>query len=269
MCSANANGRYPGTVTSEHATTGQPAAGQPAAGTAAPGGASEAAAIAAVAALADDLRGRLYAFIRAAGRPVTRDEAAAEAGISRKLAAFHLDKLVAAGLLRPGVARGSRRVGRAAKTYAPAEVVVQVTIPPRQHVFLAELLLDTVLAGGAGNPRDAAFAVAAERGRALGAAERRRSRSRPGRLGAERALALTRAFLVRLGFEPAQEEPGRMLLRNCPFQPLASRAPDLVCGINHALLAGFLDGLGTSPATAVLRPRPGACCVEIRAAAAR
>ena len=55
-------------------------------------------AIKAVAALSDDTRRGMYVFIRAARQPVTRDEAAASVGISRKLAAFHLDKLVDAGL---------------------------------------------------------------------------------------------------------------------------------------------------------------------------
>ena len=52
-----------------------------------------------VGALDDDLRRRMYAYCRRAGHSVTRDEAAAHVGISRKLAAFHLDKLVDAGLL--------------------------------------------------------------------------------------------------------------------------------------------------------------------------
>ena len=49
--------------------------------------------------LTDELRGRLYRLVRRR-RQLSRDEAAAELGISRGLAAFHLDKLVAAGLLR-------------------------------------------------------------------------------------------------------------------------------------------------------------------------
>jgi predicted ArsR family transcriptional regulator len=75
-------------------------------------------------------------------------------------------------------------------------------------------------------------------------------------------------MLDRYGFEPVRAEPTRVWLRNCPFQPLAARDPDLVCGINHALLAGYLHGLGAETATAVLAPRPGACCVELRAASA-
>lgn len=231
--------------------------------------AAEPAAIAAAAVLADDLRQRLYAFIRRAERPVTRDEAAAAAGISRKLAAFHLDKLVDAGLLSTGSARpaGLPRPGRAAKTYQPSGIEVQLSIPPRRLGVLAEILLEAVAAGSTrADPCTAAFAAAREHGRMSGAAVR--GQTRPGRLGAERALTLALSFLDRFGFEPVRPGPGLVLLRNCPYQPLAAREPGLVCGINQAFLAGFLDGLETPAAEAVLNPRPGACCVELRAAGA-
>jgi predicted transcriptional regulator len=72
------------------------------------------AAIRAVAALEDDLRHGMYEFIRTARHPVTREQAAEAVGISRKLAAFHLDKLVAAGLLRSDYEPvGGLRKGRA------------------------------------------------------------------------------------------------------------------------------------------------------------
>jgi predicted ArsR family transcriptional regulator len=221
----------------------------------------------AVAALADDLRHGMYAFIRRAGRPVTRDEAAEAAGISRKLAAFHLDKLVATGLLKTSYGRpgGLRRVGRAPKVYEPADLEVQVSIPPRDLGVLAEILLEAVLTStGQTGARDAALDLAAGRGRLLGAAER--GKARPGRLGAERALTIAGAFLERSGYEPARAAPGRLLLRNCPFRPLTARAPELVCGINHALLCGFIEGLRARSVAANLRPQPGACCVELCAA---
>jgi predicted ArsR family transcriptional regulator len=227
---------------------------------------SGASARSAAAVLADDLRWRMYSFIRRAGGPVTRDDAAAAVGISRKLAAFHLDKLVDAGLLLASYARpaGLPRPGRTPKVYTPAEVDVQVSIPQREHAVLAGILVDAVAAPAPGEDgRQAALRVAAERGRGLGTAER--DRVRPGRLGAERALTLACGVLERYGFEPERAEPTRVWLRNCPFQPLAARSPDLVCGINHAFLAGFLGGLGASALTAVLAPRPGACCVELRA----
>jgi predicted ArsR family transcriptional regulator len=221
-------------------------------------------ALSVVAVLADDLRRRMYEFIRRADGPVTRDEAAAAVGISRKLAAFHLDKLVDAGLLEAGFARpaGLRRAGRASKVYAPADVDVQVSIPPRDHAVLADILVGAVTV--AEDARRAALRVADERGHELGSAER--ARLRPGRLGTERALTLACETLERYGFEPARAEPTRVFLRNCPFQPLAARAPDLVCAVNQAFLAGFLRGLGASTATAALTRPPGACCVELLAA---
>lgn len=223
--------------------------------------------VAAVAVLGDDLRRRMYAFIRRAGRPITREEAAESVGISRKLAAFHLDKLVTAGLLRAGYAdlSGLRRVGRAPKVYEPSDVEVKVSIPPREHDLLAGILLDAVIgeAGHEGGARAAATAVAAERGRRLGEEQRAQVR---GRLGAERALTCAQHVLERLGFEPVREAATSLRLGNCPFHPLAGRAPGLVCGINHAFLSGLLDGLHASTVRAVLAPAGGACCVVLEAA---
>lgn len=220
----------------------------------------------AVAALSEELRRRMYEFIRHSSSPVTRDEAAHSVGISRKLAAFHLDKLVEVGLLTAGYARpgGAPRVGRAPKVYRPTESDLRISIPPREHALLAEILLDAVRLQRPGeNGPDAALRVATERGRALGRAER--ERLKPGRLGAERALTYAGQMLERHGFEPARVAPTRIQLNNCPFHPLAAKDPGLVCAINHAFLGAFCDGLGATAITATLAPRPGACCVELGA----
>ena len=224
--------------------------------------------------LDDELRRGMYYFIRAARGPVTRDEAAAAVGISRKLAAFHLDKLVDAGVLKAGYQQvtGLRRVGRAPKVYQPVDADIRISIPPRHHDLLADILLAAVLAdapdshgGGERAPAGAAaLRVAAERGHGIGLAEHQRIR--PGRLGVERALTLAMALLTRHGFEPVRHAPGCVRLHSCPFHPLAATARELVCGINHRFLAGVLDGLGAASAVcAVLDPRAGQCCVELRA----
>ncbi|MEU8320257.1 helix-turn-helix domain-containing protein [Nonomuraea sp. NPDC048881] len=225
---------------------------------------SDSTSLAAVAALSDDLRRSMYEFIRRAGRAVTRDEAAQSVGISRKLAAFHLDKLVDAGLLatryeQPG---GLRRVGRAPKVYEPSDLDVQVSIPQREPVLLADILLDAVLAETPGESAgQAARRLARERGHDLGHTER--GGLRGARLGPERALTCAQQVLERHGFEPSRDTPTLVRLRNCPFHPLAAKAPELVCGINHAFLAGFLDGLDAPAVQATLIPRPGHCCVEL------
>lgn len=223
-------------------------------------------AIKAIAALDDDLRWGMYEFIRAARRPVTRDEAAAAVGISRKLAAFHLDKLVEAGVLRARYqpVDGVRRVGRAPKVYEPSTLDIQVSLPRRHHDMLAEILMDAIVSEDPGeSARDAAWRVARDRGERIGAAER--ERARPGRLGAERALTLASKLLAERGFEPERESPACMRLRNCPFHPLTDRAPKLVCGLNHAFITGMVAGLQASTVSAVLDPRAGECCVELRA----
>lgn len=204
-----------------------------------------------MAALDDELRRGMYEFIRDARRPVTRDEAATKVGISRKLAAFHLDKLVGAGLLTARF-ESAGKVGRAPKVYEPAPTEIAVTIPPRHHDVLADILLDAVLP-------DAAKRSAYARGRELGASQRK------GKLGSERALKIAEDVLKEHGFEPYREAPQRIRLRNCPFHPLAAKAPALVCGINHAYLCGFLHGMGATNVEAVLCPKQGECCVELRA----
>jgi predicted ArsR family transcriptional regulator len=227
-----------------------------------------------VAALEDELRRGMYAFIRAARRPVTRDEAAASVGISRKLAAFHLDKLVAAGVLRARVeALGPRRVGRAPKVYELGRDDISVHLPPREPGLLVDILLDAVRAPRRADSPDASSAdavavvldVARDRGERVGRAER--ERVRPGRVGAERSLALMSGLLERHGFEPALCDAG-INLRNCPFHPHVSAAPELVCGLNHAYLDGLISGLGAQSAiSAVLEPGAAACCVRVRPAA--
>ncbi|MGV9992891.1 helix-turn-helix transcriptional regulator [Streptomyces sp. NPDC003374] len=217
-----------------------------------------------VSVLGEDSRRRMFAFIRRARRPVTRDEAAASVGISRKLAAFHLDKLVDAGLLRARYAApdGVRRVGRQPKVYEATDAQITLNIPDRRHELLAGLLIDAVLDEGRDeNALEAAVRVARRRGQELGEAER--DRARPGRLGAERGLTVCERLLDEQGYEPFRESPTGLRLRNCPFHPLAARAPELVCAMNRAFLAGCLDGLGVGGIDAVLDPRPGECCVRL------
>jgi predicted ArsR family transcriptional regulator len=218
------------------------------------------AAVAAVALLDEDVRRALYEFVHRAEEPVTRDEAAAAIGISRNLAAFHLDKLVELGLLDSAITPRSRpTVGRAPRRYRLADNDVCVRIPERRPELLAEILVAAVV-DDATDARSAADRVAADRGRDLGAAERGRS----GRPGAERAMLLAAQVLERHGFEP-QRVDDTVRLRNCPFHPLAAEEPAFVCGLNLSFVGGVVEGLGAADrVTAVLDPRAGECCVHLR-----
>jgi predicted ArsR family transcriptional regulator len=223
------------------------------------------AAIAAVAALDEPSRRSMYEFIRRRRRPVTREEAAGHLGISRKLAGFHLDKLVSAGLLTVTEPGHAPRVGRRPKAYIPAAVELRVSIPERRHDLLAGILVEALLAQAPDQSgMHTALRVAREQGAADGQGER--SKYGRGRMGPERALTACEPLLTVHGYEPDRVAPGRVRLRSCPFHPVTTRAAPLVCGLNHAYLSGVLKGINAPAVEAVLKPQPGECCVELRAA---
>lgn len=221
-----------------------------------------------IAALDDDLRRRMYLYIRERGAPVSRDEAADQVGISRKLAAFHLDKLVERGLLVAHYARlpgrGGAGAGRSSKLYEPSDLEVAVSIPERRYDIVGEILVETLSHQGEGErPREVAKRVAFEKGRELGEEVKARMRLRPP--GSERALAVAEETLSEVGFEPYRNDDHSVSLRNCPFHELSRKAPELVCGLNREFIDGMLRGLGNESVEASLEPKPGECCVKLRA----
>ena len=101
----------------------------------------------ALALLTDPVRRSAYQVVAdAGGEPVGRDEVAAALGVGRTLAAFHLDKLVDAGLLEASFARRTGRsgpgAGRPAKLYRRAAGEHVVSVPPRAYLSAAELLAE-------------------------------------------------------------------------------------------------------------------------------
>ncbi len=100
--------------------------------------------IGAVATLAEPTRRRLYDLVVASREPVGRDDAVTALGISRELAAFHLDRLVEVGLLQTEFRRRSGRTGpgagRPAKFYRRADRDLEVSLPPRHYERAADLM---------------------------------------------------------------------------------------------------------------------------------
>jgi predicted ArsR family transcriptional regulator len=216
--------------------------------------------------LEDDLRRNLYLFVRSQGRAVNRDEAAAAAGISRKLAAFHLDKLVDRGLLTSSYARppgrGGRGAGRTAKYYEPSGRRIDVTIPERRYDQLSAVLLRALRSRGhAESGEDAARRTARETGIEIGKAGRERLGIAPP--GPERALAATQRVLEERGYEPYRDDRGCVHLRSCPFHELAEQDRDLVCSLNERLVEGIVRGLGNEKIGVVLEPATEECCVVL------
>ncbi len=199
-----------------------------------------------MATLVDASRRTLYDYVRRQDHPVGREEAAEATAMSRGLAAFHLDKLVDAGLLTAryeAPADQPRGRGRAPKVYEPLGDGLAVTIPERHYELIADILAEAV-AGGHVPAREAAGRVAGRHGHDLGVKVR----------GAGIVDAL-----AGLGFEP-HAAADAVRLNNCPFHALAGRHTELVCGLNLRFIEGLVEGLGDH-ADAELSPRPGACCV--------
>src|SRR5215216_3511480 len=222
--------------------------------------------LAGLAGLGDPLRRALYRFVAERGVPVSRDDAAAAVGISRPLAAYHLDKLIDDGLLEPRYHRRSDRrgpgAGRPAKHYVRADRQIELSLPARDYAALAELLAGAVEADPSGAAQAALSRAAATLGAELGtqAATRTQPDGDP-----EQVLAAVRQALASRGYEPYEDVDGTIRLRNCPFDRIAAQHRQLVCGVNHAMLQALTDQVDGDPPTvrAVLDPQPGRCCVTL------
>jgi predicted ArsR family transcriptional regulator len=221
--------------------------------------------IAGVASLAEPQRRALYRFVVAQGGAVSKDQAAAAMGVARSVAAFHLDRLVADGLLTTEFRRLTGRqgpgAGRPAKLYRRAEGDLSVSLPTRQYDLAAGLLAAAVNdATQTGTPvGEALTRVATERGRELGEAARQKAGKRPSRRSrVDAALGV----LAEQGYEP-RTHGGEIVLANCPFHALVDDQRDLVCGMNRDLLGGMADAVGDNLLSARLEPSEGNCCVRL------
>lgn len=200
--------------------------------------------VAALAALGEPTRARLYAHVARQPAPVGRDEVAAELGIPRATVAFHLDKLVASGLLTVTFERRTGRAGpgagRPAKLYRRSERQVAVSLPERSYELAGHLMA----------------AALAESGASL----RRRARAAGEQLGTRGGDV--RDLLDRHGFEPCADG-AEVVLRNCPFDALARVHPELVCDMALGLVEGLLAGTGEDGLRAERAAAPGRCCVRL------
>lgn len=212
--------------------------------------------------LVDPVRRRLYEHVAAQRAPVTREDAAAATGITRSLAAYHLDKLADAGLVdaryaRPSGRRGGPGAGRPAKHYTRAGGELTVTLPARSYLLMADLLATAVEADQTGAVRATATRHARQIGRTAAA-------NADVDIGAGLDLD---AALSALGYQPARTPCGDIEMHNCPFHQLSQTHTSLVCTLNLDLIGGLLEGAGEPTDRAELAPQDGRCCVVIHPAA--
>lgn len=226
--------------------------------------------ISGIAALDQPLRRDLYRLLAERGGWVTRDEASEALGVPRSVAAFHLDKLVDAGVVEITFERTSGRAGpgagRPAKLYRRGSSEVSASVPER-HYDLAGSLLATAIAESERTGRSIADCLSAS-ARAAGRVIGKEAAGVTGELTAR--AARRRAVLdvlARHGYEPTLGTGGEIALLNCPFHRLAEEHRSLVCGMNLDFLGGLLEEMGPADQLdARLAPEPGYCCVRIKAA---
>ncbi|MCA1841724.1 MAG: transcriptional regulator [Actinobacteria bacterium] len=221
--------------------------------------------LARLAALAEPARRRLYDFVVRHSEPVSREQAAVGVGVAHHVAKFHLDRLVAGGLLDveygrpPG--RGGPGAGRPTKFYRRSARAVEVSVPERRYDLAGRLLAEAVTqAERSGRPVAETLSEAARTaGFDLGREARRRVGARAGRAA---VVTAGRQALEEQGFEP-RPDPAGLTLRNCPFNALATDYTELVCGMNLDFMRGLVAGLDAPNVTARLEPAPGLCCVRL------
>jgi predicted ArsR family transcriptional regulator len=228
----------------------------------APGQESVAARIASVSTLDDPVRAAIFFHLARSGEYITRDQAAGALGITRRVAAFHLDKLVDAGLVDVTFKRVTGRTGpgagRSSKLYRRSERRLDVSIPTRNYELLARLLSSAAYGSHGPSPAQRLEPHA----RAFGFSDAAAARERAGGpTSRSRLLRLLLDELTRLGFEPLAEGDGVLRLRNCPYHEVAREDPDFVCALNLALMSGVVEGLELMHISPALEPRPGMCCV--------
>jgi predicted ArsR family transcriptional regulator len=231
----------------------------------------------ALAALAEPLRRSLYLHVVSSPEPVSRESAAEALGLTRSVAAFHLDKLAEVGVLEveyrrpPG--RSGPGAGRPAKFYRRATQDLDFSVPERRYDLAAAILAQAVSdATTQSIPVDEALRQAArEYGRVIGAGfsaggSDGEPSGEPGAAGDD-DFARVLAVLAAHGYEPTRDGES-ITLGNCPFHALAEEHRALVCGMNLEVIAGVLEGAAAAHMAARLDPAPGRCCVTVLSGAA-
>lgn len=114
-----------------------------------------------IGALADDTRRALYEYVVTQIDAVPREQAATATGLPLHRASFHLDRLVADGLLevefRRLTGRAGPGAGRPSKLYRRADREFAVSLPQRRYDLVGGILAAAVTRAAAGTSLEAAL----------------------------------------------------------------------------------------------------------------
>ncbi len=187
-------------------------------------------------ALGDPTRRSAYFAVARADEPQSKADVAGALGIERRLAGFHLDKLVARGFLEADFKRPEGRsgpgAGRPAKLYRTAATELSVEFPVRHYELLASLL-----ARALADDDSSLEAIGYDFGLQAGLDELAAGADAPDpAVPRERLVRL----LSRFGYEARAEGDDGVRACNCPFEDVALREPERICGLDRAIWRGML-----------------------------
>ena len=212
--------------------------------------------------LTDPIRRQLYRYVCSEAEPVSRDQAAEALGIARHQVKFHLDRLEAEGLLETDYVRLTGRAGpgagRPAKRYRRGSGEFAVAVPAREYELAGDIMAEAITdAISNGTPiAEAVRQAAATHGRAIAGGAVRPSHT------TDDAVSRIVSLLSEHGYEP-RRTGDTLALANCPFRALARTHTQLVCQINHALIAALVGSIAPDHVVAHLDPGENRCCVTL------
>lgn len=210
--------------------------------------------------------------VSARQRGQSAQELAEVVGLHLTTVRFHLDQMVAAGLLTSVQAAPSGGAGRPRKLYAvPA---VPMAAPTDPEALRAYAVLDEILSRASRTSAAASGPPSLDQSpTALVQSGWQWATEHVARVATDVAaggpattpgawlgkVGVVMDLLVGWGHAPeVRTTPGGrqtdILLRDCPFLALAKDQPHLVCGVHRGLLRGALDALGEETAALDLEP---------------
>jgi predicted ArsR family transcriptional regulator len=219
-------------------------------------------------------RERVLAVLRAAQRPVDVQEIAGRTGLHPNTARFHLDRLMAAGLVtreagqrgQPGQPGQRGQPGQPGRPRAVYHVVPAGPGAGRSSYRLLAEILASLVRAMVPDPAQASTEAGHAWGRYLA--------QRPApleRIDAAEACRRLTSLLADLGFaaESVATAPGiQIRLRHCPFHELAEKSQVVVCSLHLGLMQGALAEMGAPLSADGLDPfvEPSLCLAQLRPA---
>ncbi|MEU1464284.1 helix-turn-helix domain-containing protein [Streptomyces sp. NPDC005727] len=214
-------------------------------------------------------RREVLEVLRTAPAPLGVAAVAERMGVHPNTVRFHLDALVAEGLVESGTEAPSGP-GRPRISYSARPGMDRGGV--REYPLLARMLLSRWASADPAEARTEAVETGRAWGRFL--VDPLPPFEPP---TAERSAARLVGLLDGMGFAPRPEgapgpdgPPARIRLRHCPFLELAEEYGRLVCPLHLGLMQGALAGLGAPLTATGLEPfaEPDSCLAHLGGAAA-